>query len=155
MMRRGWLALPLLAILAAPLSLAGEYQCDMGTQACLDMMAEKYSKNGWVGLELDKNEAGALIVKRVVPESPAIKAGFREGDILVAIEGVKYAENNKEQLKQVKEQMLPGKTLTYTVSRGGYDKTIKATLAKVPNEVLAQWVGTHMLEHAKVEVASN
>ncbi len=154
-MRRRWLVLPALVAMLAPLAIAGDYHCEMGTQECLDMMAAKYAKSGWTGIEYDKTQDGKIFVKRVVPESPAVKAGFREGDILVAIEGVKYADGNKDQLKAVKESMAPGKTITYTISRDGYEKTLKTTLAKPPNEVLAQWVGTHMLEHSKTEVASN
>jgi len=154
-MRRRWLVLPALVALLSPVAFAGDYHCEMNTQACLDMMAAKMAKSGWIGIELDKSEEGKVLIKRVVPDSPAVKAGFREGDVLVAVEGVKYADANKEKLMAVKEAMAPGKTITYTVSRDGYEKSLKVTLAKTPNEVLAQWVGTHMLEHAKTEVAQN
>jgi hypothetical protein len=49
--------------------------------------------------------------------------------------------------------MVPGNEVTYTVLRHGKEKELAVMLGKVPEEVLAQWVGGHMLEHAVVEVA--
>ncbi len=47
-----------------------------------------------------------------------------------------------------KKAMSPGKQVTYTVQRAGADRKITATLAAVPQDVLAQWIGNHMMEHA-------
>jgi hypothetical protein len=63
---------------------------------------------------------------------------------------------NKEALHAAKKKMKPGNTVTYTVERNGSPRDLTVVLAKVPEDVLAQWVGAHMLEHAKVaEVAQN
>jgi len=40
------------------------------------------------------------------------------------------------------------------VKRNGYDKNVSVTLGEMPAEVLARFVGQHMLEHATTEVAS-
>ncbi len=157
MKRKSWLVLPVLAVLAVSVALAGgdHYKCTKGTQECLDMMAAKYQKKGWVGLEFDEGEDGRLVVKRVVPESPAEAAGFKAGDVVTAVNGVEHKEENQEALKQQWESMTPGKEFTFTVSRNGYDKKLTATLAKVPSEVLAAWVGNHMLDHATTVIAQN
>jgi len=154
MKRRSLLVLPALFALMLPLAFAGEgYKCTKSTQECLDMMAASYRAHGWAGLELDKTDSGALTVKRVVADSPAEAAGFKAGDVLVAVNGVKYAEDNEKALKAVKKDMAPGKKVVYTISRGGATKEIGVTLAQVPNEVLAQMIGTHMLDHAQVAQA--
>ena len=43
--------------------------------------------------------------------------------------------------------------MTYTIGRKGKERDVDATLAKLPEEVLAQWVGGHMLEHATIAQA--
>ena len=159
MKRQSWLVLPALLVVVIPSVIAGHdsYKCTKSTQECLDMMTADLRAHGWVGLELDKSEAGALSVKRVVPGSPAEAAGFQAGDALLAMNGVRYAdEKSKEALMAVRKTMAPGKNVTYTISRGGYEKKVTATLAEVPNEVLAQHIGSHMLDHAApMAVAKN
>ncbi len=154
MKRRTWLVLPALLAVMAPLAFAGGgYKCTKTTQECLDMMVASFKSHGWVGLELDKTDAGALTVKAVVPDSPAQAAGFKVGDVLTAINGVEYSEENEAALMAVKKEMAPGRKVTYTVSRGGTTKDLNVTLAEMPSEVLAQIIGAHMLEHAQVAQA--
>ena len=71
--------------------------------------------------------------------SPAEKAGFQKGDVLVAFNGIALTDENKEALKKAKMQNAVGKQVTYTISRAGSERQIAATLAKVPEEVLAEW----------------
>jgi S1-C subfamily serine protease len=117
-------------------------------------MVAKIQKKGWVGIEYDKDEVNhTMTVTRVVPDSPAEAAGFREGDVLLAVNGVSFKDENKEKLHQVKAKMVPGGEITYTVKRSGQKKDLDVTLATVPEDVMAQWIGAHMLEHATVAVA--
>jgi S1-C subfamily serine protease len=118
-------------------------------------MSAKMADKGWLGIEGDKDDAGYLTVTKVVAGSPAEAAGFRPGDVLVAVDGVKYTKDNAEALHAVKVKLGPGSRATYTVKRGGAKVELEATLTNVPREVMAQWIGEHMLEHhAKVRMAS-
>jgi predicted metalloprotease with PDZ domain len=133
---------------------AGKKGCPNNTQDCLNAMAAKLQKKGWVGIEYDKDEAtGVMTVTRVVPGSPAEAAGFQKGDVLLAVNGVSLEEGSKEQMHRVKQSMVPGGQVAYTVKRAGQKRTLDVTLAKVPEDVMAQWIGSHMLEHATVAVA--
>jgi C-terminal processing protease CtpA/Prc len=136
-------------------AVAGDYKCDGTTQECLDKMTAKLQKSGWVGIKLDETDDGRLVVKEVIADSPAKAAGFRSGDILVAMNGIEYAEENHKKMMADKETQRPGSKVTYTVERNGKRKDLSAKLAKVPQDVLAQWVGGHMLQHAEVEIAQN
>jgi C-terminal processing protease CtpA/Prc len=151
-----WIPALLLAAVVAVPALAGGSDCSKcteNTQACLDAMVAKLQHRGWVGVELDKDDYGKLTVTDVIPDSPAQRAGLRDGDVLVALNGVEFGEKNKKALHAVKKEMAVGKTITYTVKRDGYKKQIDVTLGKVPDEVLAAWVGEHMLDHSAIEVA--
>lgn len=145
-----------LIVAASGAALAGEGGCKGSTQDCLNKMAAKLRDRGWVGLELDYDDAGKMIVQRVVDDSPAAAAGFHQGDLLVAVNGVEFSESNHDALAKIKQDMTPGKQVTYTVARDGAKQDLDVTLAKVPDQVLAAWIGGHMLEaHTTVASASD
>ncbi|MCU0723565.1 MAG: PDZ domain-containing protein, partial [Planctomycetes bacterium] len=47
---------------------------------------EKKAK-GWIGFRVKEEEGGGVVVSKVEPQSPALEAGFQEGDVLVDIDG--------------------------------------------------------------------
>jgi len=74
----------------------------MGTQECLDAMVAKLKTNGWMGIELEIDETTSqMTIKRVVPGSPAEKAGFQPGDVLVALNGIRFGKENEEEEEKV------------------------------------------------------
>jgi len=150
-------ALAALLVLGAPVVPAvADDTCDQDVQTCLDQFVRYCSNRGWVGLELDLDEATNLrVVTRVVPESPAEAAGFAVGDLLVGFNGLVFAETDKTVLDEAKEEhMRPGHTVTWLIERDGEHLELETTLAKVPHEVLAAWVGNHMLAyHASAQQA--
>ena len=71
--------------------------------------------------------AGATIVARVIPDSPAQQAGIRRGDTLVAIGGQSAAALSPDQIEAY-WTMPAGTTLRVTVSRGGKPFDVDLTL---------------------------
>lgn len=159
MVRRNlFLTLALALVLALPVLAGGDHsKCKASTQDCLNKMVAKLKSSGFVGVELDKNEeTGALTVTRVVPGSPAEEAGIKAGDQLYALNGVVIADENYEngKLEKARKEWKPGQEVTYTIKRGGYDKQVTLTLAPMPADVMAAWIGQHMLEHATTDIAA-
>lgn len=105
--------------------------------AKVDLQAK--ARHGWLGLEVEKNASGTPVVTGIAPGSPAEKAGFMKGDVLVAFNGIAITDANKDALKKAKTQNAVGRRVTYTIARAGAERQIAATLAEVPKEVLAQW----------------
>jgi len=131
-----------------------EKKCGADAQACLNWFANAYNDRGWAGVSLEASDAG-LRVSEVHYGTPAAKAGVKAGDILVAINGVEYAEENKEKMAAFEKEMVPGNEFTYTIARNGKNKDVTFALAEMPMDVVARMVGMHMLsDHAAVEVAS-
>lgn len=150
-----WLAAPaVIAALAVPAFAGGDHKaCTYSTQECLDYMAKKLHDKGWIGVELDM-ESGALEITKVIADSPAEKAGLEAGEVLLAVNGVAYAEENSKKMEAIRESMTKGKTFTFTIRKADKtEKDVDITLGSVPDDVLAQWVGAHMLQHAHVDNA--
>lgn len=143
------ISLVLLALLLALSSaaLAGGEKC--AKDAAHKEKAAKMSAHGWLGLKTDKDAYGAWRVSSVAAGSPAAKAGFRAGDVLVAYNGIALNEANMDAVKKAKADCAVGKTVAYTVRRDGAERTLTATLAPVPESVLAEW----MKEEEKAQVA--
>ena len=130
-----------------------EKKCPLPTQECLNLMAEKLKGAGWVGIEYEWDEQEKVMqVVKVVPGSPAESAGLQPGDRLYAVDGMSFEEREKQKDKIMKA-WKPGQSVTYSLKRAGQDKRISLTLGAMPADVLARYIGQHMLEHAQVEMA--
>ena len=144
-----------IVLLAAAPAMAGEKgKCEGNGEDCVKKMKQKYGEKAWLGISYETDDMGRWVVSSVEPNSPAKKAGVKAGDVLVAVEGHDVAEADKSTWQALEAKMKPGNRIAYTVERNGSKKQIDVTLAEMPDEVLAQWVGKHMLAHAAVEVAS-
>ena len=153
--RISWSAIAAFFALGA-FAVAGEKgHCTTPTGDCVKAMYQHMSHAGWLGIETDKNEKGLVTIKAVVPDSPALAAGFQPGDVLLAINGVELKEANKEAIMKTKKSLVAGSQASYTVLRQGAKKTLSATLVAPPQSVLAQWIGEHVIaEHVGPQLAS-
>lgn len=148
-------ALTFAIVLSVP-ALAGHGEkCTYETQECLNYMAQHYQAKGWCGIELDAAGEGEVMkVTRVVPESPAEAGGFMVGDVLLGFNGQEFATADEASMKAAKKGMTVGADVIYIIERDGEKKELQVHLDKVPEDVLAAWVGQHMLEHAELASAS-
>jgi C-terminal processing protease CtpA/Prc len=144
-----------LAAVAIPAAAGDTHKCSASTDDCLRAMKAKMQTKAWLGIETTEAGSGRWAVAKVYPDSPAEKAGFKEGDVLIELNGVEMSKQNKEAYKKAAHELTPGSTATYTFKRDGGKKELVAQLGTVPREVMAQWIGEHMLDqHADVRVAS-
>ncbi len=129
-------------------------KCSADAQSCLNWFSQNYTNRGWAGVSLEMSDEG-LYVSEVHKGTPAAKAGVKTGDVLVAINGIEYSDENKEKMAALQEKMVPGAEFTYTIARKGKNKEISFALDEMPMDVVARQVGMHMLsDHAAVEIAS-
>ena len=154
-------ALVALVALAAPFAALGaagkSYKCSHDTQTCLNLMVAKLKTSGWLGIEYDDSQGTkAFRVTKVVSGSPAESAGFRPGDVLVSVNGTKFADNTEDRCvtcERTKDVWKPGSKIAYVVTRGGSEVRLSATLAALPPDVMAMMIAMHMIEHARPEAA--
>jgi membrane-associated protease RseP (regulator of RpoE activity) len=72
-------------------------------------------------------ERGALLGK-VVPDSPAAKAGLKENDVVTEINGQRV--EGAEQFRRMIREIPAGRTAQFTIWRDGHSETLTATLGK-------------------------
>jgi peroxiredoxin len=100
---------------------------------------------GWLGVELaarSQTEAGVL-VRDVLPGSPAERAGLSSGDVIVSVDG-KNVGRPSDVVRLVSSRQA-GDRLSLAVMRGGADRLFGATLVARPemDELLeAQFSGS-------------
>jgi serine protease Do len=94
---------------------------------------------GWLGVQIQdftpelasslgmKDQKGAMVAG-VVDGSPAARAGFEQGDVVVALNGT-HVEDSKALTRQV-ASIRAGDKATFTVMRNGERRTITATIEK-------------------------
>jgi serine protease Do len=78
---------------------------------------------------------GALVTE-VQPNSPAAKAGFKEGDFVIEFNGKKVSD--MRQLRLMVSQTAPGTKVSVKLLRDGSEKMLSATLASLPEDLLTR-----------------
>lgn len=149
MKRFAYLTMMMIACFAVSV-VAGEKRekCTADTQTCLNKIASKGDVKGWLGVELEYGENGALVITKIIPDSPAAKANLKAGESLVAMNGFKYGSHDKAAKKAAYAKAGPGDTVVYTLaSARGKERKQKITLAKIPEDVIAKWAGNHLVKH--------
>lgn len=136
---------------STPTSPAGEAhpKCPYTTQECLNSMARRLKSAGWIGIEYEPKDPAGPRVTKVVPGSPAEKAGLQPGDVLFALNGVEMKSENEDALVKARKEWKPGQAVQYTIKRNGASKQVEVVLGEWPADILARYIGEHMLEHAQ------
>lgn len=92
---------------------------------------------GWLGVQIQSltpeiaasvgaKETKGAIVASIVPGSPASKAGFKPGDLVLALNG-KSVEDSRDLTRRV-ATLLAGSKASFTMVRDGKNQTVTATI---------------------------
>jgi len=85
-----------------------------------------------VAAALGLGKAGGDIVAMVEPDTPAAKAGLKQGDVITTVDGTAIADARS--LSSMIADMPAGKTVTLGVLRDGKQTEVKATLELMPSQ---------------------
>jgi len=98
---------------------------------------------------LDK--ARGALVSRVEPDSPAAKAGLKEGDVILEFNG--KAISKSIDLPALVAQVTPGTEAPLKVWRNKAETSLDVTVGEMPNERVAQAPNDTATPHGKLGVA--
>ena len=111
------------------------------------IISQGYSTHAIIGVSLDATYSGSgarvglpppsvtgspSSATPVSPGGPAAKAGIREGDVIVAVNGVKVT--TADELIVAIRRHVPGQQLSLTYVRSGHRNTVTLTLGSRPSE---------------------
>ncbi len=90
----------------------------------------RHSGGGFLGVTLEElsGDARGASVRSVEPDSPAAKAGLKEGDVVVRFDGEPV--RSAAQLSRVVGETPAGRTVPVEVTRGGATQKLTATLGE-------------------------
>src|SRR4051794_30252755 len=100
--------------------------------AFLGVYAENISRENMGGYHV--NQVRGVGVTQVIKDSPAEKAGLRKDDVILRIDGENVTSVRK--LNRVVSELAPDQSVRVTVSRGGAEQEITATIGKHHNSNL-------------------
>jgi len=120
------------------------------------LMSRGKLARGWVGLALQpltqemaayfNISDGGVLVSEILGNSPALKAGFKQGDIIMELNGKKVHAENEEELNQVSQVVWAsevGSRLSAKVFRAGRPTVLAVTVEEQPKldarEVETSW----------------
>ncbi|MDE2465369.1 MAG: Do family serine endopeptidase, partial [Alphaproteobacteria bacterium] len=103
---------------------------------------------GWLGVEIQdftpdmaasigKPDLSGAIIAKVLPSSPASQAGFRQGDVVMAING-RSIRDSRALTRQV-ANIPAGQQARFTILRAGKTYTLTARIALRQPQVLARY----------------
>jgi len=78
--------------------------------------------------ELKLSAERGVVLGKIVPDSPAAKAGLKENDVVTEINGQRV--EGAAQFRRMIHEIPAGRTIQLTVWRDGHTQTISATLGK-------------------------
>lgn len=116
-------------------------------QAVVAQLQEHGSvSRGWLGVEIQDltadiadsvglADSNGAIVASVVPNSPAAKAAFREGDVILALDGEEL-DGSRDLTRRV-AALRPGERATFVIYRDGRRQELTATIERRNEERLA------------------
>jgi Do/DeqQ family serine protease len=99
------------------------------TRARLGVLSRELTSQ--VASELGIKATKGAVVDSVVPNGPAAKAGMRENDVIIAVNG---KEVEGRSLPLMISSMKPGTTIDLKVLRNGVERQISATLDTMPED---------------------
>ena len=89
---------------------------------------ETHEVTGDKAKELKLPAEHGVVVGKVIPDSPAAKAGLKENDVVIEINGQRI--EGTAQFRRMIREIPAGRTAQFTVWRDGRSQTISATLGK-------------------------
>src|SRR5258706_6405549 len=89
----------------------------------------KADRAGYLGIRVESDAAGKLIVAAIPPESPALKSGVRVRDVIESIEGQPVA--TPEAFRRIIKLRPPGRDIRLSVRRGNAAIEINASVTSL------------------------
>ncbi len=130
---------------AAALHAQEPKHCSATAKECDQQIRQMLTGRRYLGLSIVDLKPG-IVVKSVVPDSPAERARFKAGDRLIAVNGHPMTESNVQDFKRVLASVQNVGTLWVIVQRRGAYQRIDVRLEPYTKEQIDKIVAQHLAQ---------
>lgn len=134
----------LVLVLALPAQAQEFKKCEKDFQTCINELIKQLQTRGWIGISLSQID-DKIVVRDMAQEGPAAKGGFKQGDVIVGLNGTKY--NDLGELVKAHSKLKVGDVLAYKVVRDGKEQDLDVLLTEATAPIIGIWIGEHIIEN--------
>ena len=137
----------LIAGLSASVLLAGDEpkHCNASAKECDHQIRSMLTGRRYLGISVVDLKPG-IVIKSVVPDSPAERASFKAGDRLIAVNGQKLTESNIQDFKRILGGASDVGTLWVIVQRRGAYQRIEVRLEPYTKAQIDKIIAAHLAQ---------
>lgn len=136
----------LAAIFASAAVSAEQARCSATPRECEQQIRHMLSGRRFLGMTVEERKAG-LVVKSVVPKSPAANAGIKPEDRLVAVNGRSLVRASSREFKQILADARDTGRVWMIVARYGTYRNVEARLEPYTKEQVDKIVSAHLSQN--------
>ena len=153
MLRRSLLSVLFLAIVSQ--LIAGQQgQCSIDRKECERRIREMLSGRKYLGVQIEAKK-GSLVIKSVVPDSPASRAGLWPGDRILLLNGFDLTDSTVQRFKEVLGSARHSGRALMVVAREGRLQRVDAKLMEMSRGQIDKVVAAHLKEAHSESSARN
>jgi predicted metalloprotease with PDZ domain len=127
-------------------------KCNSSAQECEQQIRQFLAGRRYLGLELVDLKPG-MVVKTVVPESPAERAGFEKDDRVIGVNGHAMTQAAVRDFKQIITQASGSSMLWVIVQRRGAFRKIEVRLEPYTKAQIDKIVAAHLTQYHSATAA--
>jgi C-terminal processing protease CtpA/Prc len=133
----------IVASLAAATLLADEPKCNGTARDCEQQIRHMLSGRRYFGATIQDKNPG-LVVKTVIDNSPAARAGLQPGDRLIALNGKSLTQATGREFKQLIADARDTGRIFMIISRRNMYRKLETRLEPYTKEQIAKIIAAHL-----------
>jgi len=136
----------LVALVAATAVYADDPKCSASARECELQIRQMLSGRRFLGITIEEQRPGGLVIKSVTSKSPAERYGLREGDRLIALNGKSLTQATPKDFKQILAGAREDGKLWMIIWRRGAYRRVDARLEPYTKEQIDKIVAAHLTQ---------
>jgi predicted metalloprotease with PDZ domain len=141
-------------IAATAVLYAGDAKCPAAARECDQQIRNMLSGRRYHGATVEERRPG-LVIKSVTEKSPAWRAGLRQGDRLIAVNGKSVTQATTRDFKQIVADARESGKVDMIIWRSGAYRRLHLRLEPYTKEQMDKIVAGHLAAHSTSTAGSH